>query len=127
MYLGPTGRTKNTEDPSWPASRVKPWAPKDKPVSPTVAAIRELRQLRRSLSIMRWVIVAVMVAMGVWVIGVSIVDLVQAPERERRVRACAVAMDHQETLRGPVSACEPLSASERREAAYQYGQMRGLW
>lgn len=113
MHLGPTGRTKHTED----------W----QPVNPTVVAVRELKEARRALRVLKWAVIIGVMAAAVWVIGTSVVDLVQAPERERRVRACAVAMEHQEHLRGPVPECEPLSASERREAAYEYGRMRGLW
>lgn len=114
ICLGPvSGRTKHTED--------------DRPVSPTVTAVMEIRRLRVANSLMALMIVCTVVGMIGWLLLAWVVTEVERPERERRVRACAVAMEHEEYLQGPVEPCESLSPAERRSAAYEYGRMRGLW
>jgi len=124
MHLGPTGRTKTTEDDLWPSSRVRP---RGKTESPTVTAVREIRHLRLKLSIMRWAIICTVCGLLGWAGFSIVIEHMGRPEEERRIWACAVAMDAQQDLRGPVEPCESLSPAERRSAAYEYGRMRGLW
>lgn len=113
MDLGPTGRTKHTED--------------HRPVSPTVSTVEELKRVRMARDLMGLTIICVVVGLSLWAGALALLHHMQAPERGRTIRACAVAMEHEEELRGPVVECEGLDASERQEAAYQYGHMRGLW
>lgn len=121
--LGPTGRTKHTEDDGC--------LPYEEDYA-TKRVQRERAQARReriamTRSLLKWSLIITVTGLCCWVLTTAIWSLAHREETQRRVRACAAAMAAQETLRGPVAQCEPLSPSERREAAYQYGQMRGLW
>ncbi len=113
IHLGPTGRTKHTDD--------------DRPVSPTVVAVHEVRHLRGQLAILRLVICVFAGAMLGWTVYAAVTDNREQATREDRIRACTAAMTASERLDGPLEPCESLSASERREAAYEYGRMKGLW
>jgi hypothetical protein len=65
---------------------------------------------------------AVWLAIGAIVLwaGVdALSDTMKAPERERRIEACAVGMTRS-TGDGPVEACKGLSEDEKREASYEY-------
>lgn len=137
IYLGPTGRTKHTED-GWPSSRVRPYGNDDGTVSyeevdyAVKQAWREREQRRQERiamvrSLIKWSLIITTIGLFLWVMTASIWTLAHREETQRRIRACAAAMAAQETLRGPVAQCDPLSPSERREAAYQYGEMKGLW
>lgn len=126
VSLGPTGRTQHTDDDLWPSSRVRPYGT-DKPVSPTVVAVQELNRVRFTRDLLKWTLICITVGLTLWVLTASIWDLAHRDERNARVRACAAAMAAREHLSGPVAQCSRLSASERQEAAYEYGQMKGLW
>lgn len=77
--------------------------------------------------LIRWVLVTAVVTVLVWWALSALVQHMREPEQERRVRACTAAMDADEDLRGPIPACEALSASQRREAAYRFARDRELF
>lgn len=118
MYLGPTGRTKNTEDV--PEVHTKP-------ASPTTVAVMEVRRLRMIVGLLQWSLIALFAGLALWVGVAALIDHMGQPEQDRRIRACAEAMQREEDLRGPLEPCESLSPAERRSAAYEYTRMKGLW
>lgn len=112
MHTG--GRTKHTEDVPTPRQKL------------TETRQQTARRVSR-LNLVTWMIVTAILGVASWLFLVSLMNHMAEPERDRRVRACAVAMEHEEYLSGPLEPCESLSPAERRSAAYEYGRMRGLW
>ncbi len=125
--LGPTGRTKHTE------------------VGPTVWEVlseNELRRLDRlkqveqnaanmrlAKQLLLWSLTIALGGLLAWFAYGLIAHMMQAPERERRIDACATAMASEsarESTEVPIPPCASLSVSERREAAYTYAKREGL-
>lgn len=118
--LGPTGRTKHTEGRSLSE----------------VARLERLEQAERDAENMRlakrlllWSLTIALGGLLAWFAYGAVATMMKAPERERRIDACATAMASEsarESTEVPISQCRSLSPSERREAAYTYAQREGL-
>jgi len=126
MDLGPTGRTKHTDETGWPLSRVKPWEGQR---TEAEQYRQEQARMRLTISLLGWSIVITVLALAGWLAYLKLDEHMSAPERERRIDACATAMASEsarEAVEVPIPACDSLSPSERREAAYVYAHREGM-
>jgi hypothetical protein len=121
IYLGPTGgRTKDTEDVS---------TGREVLVETREATRQEAEAVLLAKQLLLWSLTIAMAGLLAWFAYGLVSTMMKAPERERRINACATAMaaeSARESTEVPIPQCRSLSPSERREAAYTYAQREGL-
>lgn len=125
--VGPTGRTKHTEDGP------TVWEVLSAEEQGRLERLRQAEQnaanMRLAKQLLLWSITIALGGLLAWFAYGLIAHMVQAPERERRIDACATAMASEsarESAEVPIPPCKSLSVSDRREAAYVYAKREGL-
>lgn len=123
--LGPTGRTQHTDDP---VADVLSWG-EDMRLERLKQAEQHAENMRLARRLVSWSFTLAVVGLLAWFAYGAVATMMKAPERERRIDACATAMASEsarESTEVPIPQCRSLSPSERREAAYTYARREGL-
>jgi hypothetical protein len=124
--LGPTGRTQHTDDPVPYGALL--WGEKER-LERLEQAERNAENMQMARRLVSWSLTLAVVGLLAWFAYGAVATMMKAPERERRIDACATAMASEsarESTEVPIPQCRSLSPSERREAAYTYAQREGL-
>jgi hypothetical protein len=126
--LGPTGRTKHTEDDPYSHYGILSQDPEEY-AKRLEQAERNAENMRLAKRLLLWSLTIALGGLLAWFAYGLVATMMKAPERERRIDACATAMSSEsarESTEVPIPQCRSLSVSERREAAYVYAKREGL-
>lgn len=126
--LGPTGRTKHTQDDPRTVWELLSMEEQRRPER-LKQAEQNAANMRLAKQLLLWSLTIAMAGLLAWFAYGLVSTMMKAPERERRINACATAMAAESAREGtevPIPQCRALSPSERREAAYTYARREGL-